>query len=218
MKNGKTTWKKLAKPKFTDVEPKILTHPNIPKPLHGTSPRTVMGDAWWDRERQEAYASKDYHCFACGVHKSRAWPKKWLEAHEDYTIHYPSGTVTLNRIVALCRACHAYIHTGRMTAMLHKNEMEWGMGQKIMNHGFDLLIAGKCYHSRSTDMCIKEDLIPTPENWISAVEAKERGFYFGPDWEIESIAPWDEWRLIIGDKEHRSKFSDFWEWDQHYNG
>ncbi len=45
-----------------------------------------MGQTKWNKIRQDVYRSTDYHCIACGVHKSEAkWPDR-LEAHECYTI------------------------------------------------------------------------------------------------------------------------------------
>lgn len=66
--------------------PDLLTHPNIPKPLHGLNPRTVMGDSWWGRRRREAYAKGKYCCWACGVHRWRAKYHRQLE--REWVAHY----------------------------------------------------------------------------------------------------------------------------------
>src|SRR6185295_5669264 len=75
-------WNEIVKsgtPVRKILKPEILCHPHIPKPLHGVAPREIMGDDWWNSERQLVYASTDYHCAACGIHKSQAKKHEWLE-------------------------------------------------------------------------------------------------------------------------------------------
>ena len=67
----------------------LLFCPNTPKPLHGMSPRSILGDEWWDKERIKAYRKFFNHCQACGTHKSDALYHRWLEAHEVYHFDYP---------------------------------------------------------------------------------------------------------------------------------
>jgi hypothetical protein len=123
------------------TRPELLLHPNIPKPLHGLNPRTIFGKEWWDVERQKAYAKTNYHCAACGVHKSQAKYHQWLEAHEFYDIDYKRGTAKMTEIVALCHSCHAYIHSGLQEILLDKGEISLEKYIDIREHG-DLLTKG----------------------------------------------------------------------------
>ena len=122
-----------------EPDPSILLCPNIPKPLHGMAPRTLLGDEWWDKERKACYASTNHHCLACGVHASNAAAFNRMEAHEMYDYDYPKGTLTYVRAVPLCHFCHNYIHDGRMSHLLRKGEMDYNKIQQILKHGSAIL-------------------------------------------------------------------------------
>ena len=119
----------------TDIDPSLLLHPNIPKPLHKCNPRTVLGQDWWDEQRQFAYSKANYHCEACGIHKRMAKYHDWLEAHEIYDINYSKGTATFVRLAALCHSCHNYIHSGRMKALVDKKQFAAEKQRDILEHG-----------------------------------------------------------------------------------
>ena len=101
------------------LRPEILLSPNLPKPLHGLNPRTIMGASWWNEVRHEAYDSTDQHCIACGIPRNAEGMlfAGWLEAHEIYEIDYSNKRAVFKEIVPLCKACHVGIHTGRLTAL-----------------------------------------------------------------------------------------------------
>jgi hypothetical protein len=115
--------------------PELLLHPNIPEPLHGINPRTVLGQKWWDVRRQIAYATYNYRCWACGVEKSQAKYHHWLEAHEVYDIDYEAGRVQLTDVAALCHSCHQYIHDGRMQKLLEQGQLPFEKYIDILAHG-----------------------------------------------------------------------------------
>ena len=96
------------------MNPTILLHPNIPKPLHGTNPRTILGHMWWDKQRHQAYKKHGFCCHACGIPVYNAKYSSILEAHECYRIDYKQGTMEFIEIVALCYSCHNYIHSGML--------------------------------------------------------------------------------------------------------
>jgi len=129
------------KPDRTSFTPRpiILLHPNIPKPLHGLAPREILGKEWWDKTRKEAYAKTNECCAACGVEKHRARYHQWLEAHECYETDYALGRSVYVETVALCHACHNFIHSGRMQIMVDRGDMPVSKYKDILKHGNGLL-------------------------------------------------------------------------------
>lgn len=121
--------------------PELLLHPNVPKPLHGMSPRELLGETWWENARHEAYARANHRCQACGIHKIDAKYHQWLEAHETYVYDYKNGIATVSEIVALCHACHNYIHCGRLNSLLKAGKVTKAKHSDIMQHGDRLLKA-----------------------------------------------------------------------------
>jgi len=124
---------KSAKPVF--IKPYLLLHPPIPKPLHGVNPRSVKGKTWWDEKRFAAQAKNNYHCWACGIHKSEAAFHKWLEGHESYIVDYSTGQMVLEEIVSLCHSCHNYIHSGLLKVKLNKGEIDFNKYNYIIERG-----------------------------------------------------------------------------------
>ena len=120
--------------------PEILQCPQIPKPLHGVAPRVVLGQSWWNRERQAAYKSTNYHCIACEVHKSCAKGRQWLEGHEIYSIDYERGRSTYIETVPLCHYCHNFIHDGRLEALLDAGKIHHSKYVAIKLHGEEILL------------------------------------------------------------------------------
>lgn len=172
--------------KYNFIRPELLTHPNIPKPLHGVNPRSILGDEWWNYQRQVSYAKNNYCCWACGVHKSLARYFPWIEAHESYKYNFEKGEAKLIEIVALCHSCHNYIHDGRMQMMVQSGEMSEEKYLDIKNHG---------------DKIIEEN------NLYADKYANSHAF---------KVADWDKWHIVIGNKSYYSKFKDFDEWREFY--
>lgn len=148
---------KLGKPTISPplkkLRPEILLHPNIPKPLHGLAPRTILGQEWWDQQRKAAYAATQNRCAACGVHKSEAKYHNWLEAHELYDINYKKGLMTFKEVVAICHSCHNYIHSGRMGMMVQQGTMTEEKMNDITKHGDAILKKAKLKKPETPDYC-----------------------------------------------------------------
>ena len=180
--------------------PVYLTHPNIPKPLHGMNPRSLLGKEWWDIHRREAYATQDYHCWACGIHKRDARYHQWLEGHEGYDINYKTGEVKLNEIIALCHSCHNFIHSGRMQMMLRSGETDRDKVLYILNRGLMIL-----------DEVGLDPFYGTVMLW-NQITGEDRSYTIDDSY----TAPWNQWHLIIEGKKYYSKFKNMQEWANYY--
>lgn len=186
--------------KLLFVWPHLLLHPNIPKPLHGMNPRTLKGQEWWDEQRQIAYAKNNYHCWACGVHKSQAKYHQWLEAHECYEIDYKRGFARMKLIVALCHACHNAIHDGRMQMMLQQGTMNAQKFHDIMKHSREVK-ARIDYNRWPRELLF---LRKTYQRYLSATDSNS------------NMAPWHKWYLMLEGQKYKTRFPSFEAWKAHY--
>ena len=172
-KAAKVTWK---------ARPEILLGPQIPKPMHGVNPRTMLGVTWWNQTRNEAYRSTSYHCAACGVWKHNAKGRSWLEGHELYEINYVLGTMKYLETVPLCHYCHAYVHRGRLDAMLRKGKITHAKYAAIIQHGDEVLRGAGITMGRQ--------------------EQPVRG----------PVADWKDWRMLVGRRRVRPLYKDYEAW------
>jgi hypothetical protein len=196
------------------LKPKLLKHPNIPKPLHGVNPRTIYGQEWWDVRRQKAYKENDYCCWACGVHKSKQLYKNWLEAHESYDLNYTTGKVKLLEITALCHACHRFIHNGLLWIMYNKGEVEFNYTMDIMEHGMNVLKeAGLKPHPHAANIYLRLRGYDKEEIYKIILEKK----LDIQDISLRTPAAWNEWHLDIDGECHYSPYEDYVAWYHHYN-
>lgn len=127
----------IRKKDFTQ-EPKLLAHPNIPTDLSGVAPRIILGDLWWDKTKTQVKRSTDFHCKACGRHRSEDVFHNWIECHEVYWFDYKKKVAKFERVVPLCHTCHAFIHSGRLIALLDEGVINEEKVETVLEHGFAL--------------------------------------------------------------------------------
>lgn len=197
------------KPKFRS--PKILLHPNIPKPLHSVNPRSVLGKAWWDEKRHAAYARNNYCCWACGVHKSAALYHRWLEGHEVYDYNYNVGSLTLKFVSALCHACHNFIHSGKLWMDYSSSAIDRERILTILNHGTHILEAEGLEPWWGTQMVI--DRLDGIDQGTSLHRLHGQGRL---DNRGNHLA-WSDWHMIIEGVRYGSPFKNIEEWQAHYS-
>ena len=181
---------KGRKQKDWQVRPEILLCPNIPMPLHGVAPRVVLGMVWWNKTRQEAYKSTNYHCAACAVYKYEAKGKKWLEGHELYNIDYAAGTMTYQETVPLCNYCHQFIHDGRMRGLMMRGKLNRQKYILVIQHGDRVLQAAG----------------------LVRLTHEEREAQISEMLLDGEVAAWKDWRLVVDGKKYKPKFKTESQW------
>ncbi|KKN70602.1 hypothetical protein LCGC14_0428750 [marine sediment metagenome] len=185
--------RKTVRPKpQLKTRPEILLCPNIPSPMHGVTPRSILGPKWWNETRKAAYKSTAYRCLACGIYKFSAAFRQWLEGHELYKVDYKLGRLTYIETVPLCFCCHNYIHDGRLRAMLEHHEITDCRFVAIIQHGDRVLSAAGL--SRLSFAERRDELI----------EAGLQG----------EVAGWKKWRMVLKGKMYKPKFATPQQWEK----
>lgn len=187
----------------------ILTHENIPKPLHGTAPRVVKKSprGWWLNEKRQVLARANEHCECCNVHQSQSrYRAGRLEVHEQYDIDHKRGRMTYAGSVALCHTCHAFIHSGRLYAMWSKQQIGNSYFETVMLHGFNLL--------REAGL---KPAFTQAVAWLQYIGNKdidrvlqERGIVVP-----SCTVAWDDWRLVVDGEEFCPVMTEK-EWSEKY--
>lgn len=195
--------------------PYLLLHPNIPKPLHGLAPRTILGAKWWNKTKAQAKVKFDFHCWACGVHQQEAKSKQWLESHECYSINYNTGRSEYSGTVALCHFCHNFIHDGRLLILYQKNQISEGYYLRILAHGNNIL---RNWLGKDTSI-IKHPFEPNEpfcehEDWHKVPQK-----FNNLTWVINPrlpLADWNDYHLILEGIRYERKHQTFQDWLNFY--
>jgi hypothetical protein len=193
-------------------EPSILTQPNIPKPLHNVNPRSILGDAWWETQKDQAKRRTGNRCGACGAGPRQSELKGLprLECHEVYDFDYKRGRVTFQKVVPLCHYCHNFIHSGRLT-MIAGKEKSWAEVKAILEHGFSVLAEANKARPAGAK-CFQAFPVATS----LAIDADAKKFNIRPAPMPETEVPWENWRMIILGQEHPPFFKTYQEWFRHW--
>lgn len=175
----------MPSPKRWYPKPHLLLLPNIPLPLHGINPRTVLGGKWWNKERKAAYARTEFHCEACGVHKLKLNGRKILEGHEVYDIDYTAGRSVYRHTVPLCPRCHQYIHDGRLLWLLETQVITYQRYAAVLRHGDAILRAAG----------LRRPTLAQRDAHVANLASQGL------------LAPWHEWRLVVDNQEFGPKYA-----------
>lgn len=150
--------------------PELLLCGQIPAPLHGVNPRSIMGDEWWSAVRVKAIKLKKNHCHACGVHQTRAIFRQSLEGHEVYTLSIRKHRLFYVETVALCHYCHNYIHAGRLEMLFRAGKIKHDYYASILDHG-DRVLAR--YSMKPPAPVIIQNVVQSWSLWRMVFDGKE---------------------------------------------
>jgi hypothetical protein len=177
-----------ARPKVSKtLSPELLSQPNIPKPLHGINPRTIMGEAAWRIHRQVVVTNSPY-CKACGKETLQ------LDLHEDYVINYKKKLMTLKSYVPVCRQCHMFIHSGFLLTMYKQQKISREQVINILTNGINILdhhslpiFIGTYSFAKALKLDTKDLKTSNPGN-----------------------TTWDGWRMLYKGKEYKGLSKQQW--------
>jgi len=198
-----------------EIRPEILTHPNIPKPLHGLAPRVIFGAKWWNEQRQLAYAKNDYHCMACGVHKSKAKYHQWLEAHENYNIDYKNFTAEIKEITPLCHSCHNFIHSGRLLKLFLDGTIDYNRAFYILDSRMKLLEKNNLkpfFGSRYAYYKLKYIGLTNHDIYNKLIDDGYTMDNLTADADYDKN--WSKWKLILNGKAYYSLYENYENWSK----
>lgn len=203
-----------------DFGTKLLTMPNIPKPLHSLAPRTLVGATAWNYMRKQCYKRAGERCEICGCKVSGEPGWSQHQAHEVYKIDCVDGTSKLKKVVCLCKRCHLLcIHTGRALT-LYKNGVSSYNKEVIIDAAKFVFSTMYEYNTKHPD---EEPLRPY-KVWIDFIDepelhddlfalAKKYNMSFWVE-NPKTMAKWSDWKLIFDGKEHPTPFADEKEWEE----
>lgn len=195
-----------------DLRP-LVAMPNIPRPLHGVNPRTILGVSTWNHMRKGCYFKAGDTCQICGYHPDNL---KHRHGHEVYDIDYANGVATFKGVFCLCSLCHlGCIHTGRALTLWKKGNPLYPTEflLKGAEHAFTIISSynqdnpGKELRAYSTFLdYLKFDELKEPMEKL--IEQYGIKFYT----EVENMVKWGDWKLIIGNREYPTPYATEEDW------
>ena len=193
----------------------LMTMPNIPHPLHGMAPRTILGPTTWDHMRKRCYYDAGYKCQACG----RDLDKGECHAHEVYSINYYAGESKFVRTVCLCPLCHVYgIHSGRALTMFKKGDVRFTKNKILegVENLFKQLYTWNKEHPNEPPLRAYVTLIdyakwpPIAKEMDELIKKYDVKFYTE---DYDYSASWKKWHLIIGHNSYPTKYENQADWE-----
>jgi len=176
------------------LNPALLGQANIPKPLHGINPRTIMGAAKWAKHRQIIVQNNPY-CKACGAENCI------LDLHEDYDIDYTNCTMKVRDYVPLCKSCHSFIHSGLLSVWVATSAITVPAAKEILTRGLAICSSNN---------------VPVFIGTIELANQLNVSTDCVSSWTPKMSNGWTDWKLIYNGVEYPGM--SFQQWKAQYSG
>lgn len=195
----------------------IIAMPNVPTPLHGCCPRTLLGQSTWDHIRKKCYFDARYKSQISGDDLDGSHSDKKCNAHELYSYDYTKGTAYFERAVCISPVEHNFIHSGRMLTMYKKGNplMPKSYLLKIVENGFRIISEWNKAHPDKKPLRAYATLVDyarTPgiaKEVTELIEKYDIKFYKE---DTAYLPRWEDWSLKIGNREYPTPYKDRDEW------
>lgn len=174
------------------LKPQLLGQANIPKPLHGINPRTIMGTSKWAKHRQVIVQNNPY-CKSCGATNCT------LDLHEDYEIDYNNCIMKIRDYVPLCKSCHSFIHSGLLRVWVSEKTVSIQAAKDILQHGINICAQHSIQIFAGTALLAKDLRVP-----LGSVRS----------WTPKISSEWGYWKLLYDGKEYAGM--NYFEWRRKY--
>ena len=201
-------------PKGDDLRP-LIAMPNIPKPLHGVNPRTLLGSSNWNKMRRACYAAADDTCEICGYKPENL---RQRHGHEVYEISYSQGTAKFIRVFCVCSLCHlACIHTGRALTLWKQNNPLYPTEFLLQGaeHAFKIITEYNKDNPKADIRAysmfleyLKYDGLKEPMEKL--IKKDDMKFYT----EVTDMVEWGDWKLLIGENEYPTPYQNEKDWEE----
>ena len=206
---------KWTPPEGDDLRP-LIAMPNIPKPLHGVAPRTLLGAATWNRMRKNCYAMANNTCEICGDQPENL---RHRHGHEVYEIDYEKGIARFVRVFCVCALDHlACIHTGRAITLYKQNNPLYP--KEFLLEGAEKAFKTISeYNADNPGADLRAyvtflDYLRAPgleEPMRELIKKYDMKFYAE---DKKKLAKWEDWKLIIGNREYKTPYKDHKAWEE----
>lgn len=195
----------------------IIAMPNVPAPLHGCAPRTILGSSTWTHMRKKCYFDADYKSQITGKPLDGQDSDAKCQAHELYSYDYTAGTAYFERAVCISPMEHNFIHSGRMLTMYKKGNplMPKNYLLKVVENGFKIIYEWNKAHPKRRPLRVYAtlaDYATTPgieEEICELIDKYEIKFYKE---DSQYMADWSKWKLRIGKNDYPTPYKNREEW------